>query len=209
MGIKDLAVENYEKAIQIDPENADIFKEYGETLENLNDLELAQSAFSKAIEIDGKYADVYILSGDNYLKQKQFEQAIEQYKKALEIDRDDATAIKIGNCYKYLGQNTKAMEYYTTTLDINPINENAYFNIGLINYENENYEEAVANFSKAIELKEGFAYAYWGLASCYEVLNKPKDAIYNYEKYCEFAPDEDSKAKAQQKVEELYKELVK
>ena len=210
MGIKDLAVENYEKAIQIEPENAELFMSYGETLEHLNDLEQAQGAFSKAIELDDKSSEAYVLSGDNYLKQKNFDKAIEQYKKALELDsEDDSIAIKIGNCYKYSNENTKAMEYYTKTLDINPVNENAYFNIGLINYENEDYSEAIANFSKAIELKADFAYAYWGLGSCYEVMHKPKDAIYNYEKYTEYAPDEDSKAKAQEKVDALYKELVK
>ena len=210
MGIKEMAVENFEKAIQIEPENAGLFMQYGESLEHMNELEQAQSAFSKAIELDDKSFDAYVLSGDNYLKQKEFKKAIGQFEKALEINPDDdSVAIKIGNGYKYLSDNNKALEYYTKTLDINPLNENAYFNIGLINYENENYEEAVANFSKAIELKDDFAYAYWGLGSCYEVLKNPKDAIFNYEKYCEYAPDEDSKEKAKQKVDELYKELVK
>lgn len=43
----------------------------------------------------------------------------------------------------------------------------AYYNLGIIHFENENINLAMDNFRKAIKYKDDFAYAYYNMGCCY------------------------------------------
>jgi len=94
------------------------------------------------------------------------------------------------------------------TLEINHENENAYFNAGLVRYDLNEYNKAVEDFNKAIQLKKDFAFAYWALGATYEKLDKADDAIYNYEKFIEFSDDKELIKSTKEKIRNLYSSLA-
>jgi hypothetical protein len=51
------------------------------------------------------------------------------------------------------------------------------------------YEKAIADFSKALELKPKYIPAYFGLGFCYQQKKQYEKAIYNFEKTIEYDPD--------------------
>lgn len=66
----------------------------------------------------------------------------------------------------------------------------AYFEMGVLQYDGEDYTNAILNFKKAIELSPGWAMPYDYLTGCYLILGKLDDAEKMARKALEVAPDD-------------------
>jgi len=78
----DLAVENYQKAISIDPNNATAYNNLGCTYNKLKDYKQGITYLKKAIAIDPNYAWAYGSLGYGYYELKDYEQAITYLQKS-------------------------------------------------------------------------------------------------------------------------------
>lgn len=65
----------------------------------------------------------------------------------------------------------------------------SYFNKGTIESANENYEQAIIYYKKAIDLDKNFAFAYDNLGISYRKLNQYDDAIKAYKKSLKIDPN--------------------
>ena len=90
MGLKqyDLALETYNKAVEVAPNNAEVYVSRGAFYAHLNKYELAVKDFSKAIEIDPNNAWVYDLRANSYYHLGKCQLAIDDYKKEAELKND-------------------------------------------------------------------------------------------------------------------------
>ncbi len=214
MNDKPKTIETYEQIINIEPDNNDVLIEYGETLSKMNEDTKAQDTFKKIIANDANSYEARISLADSYTKVKNHQSALNEYLEALKCintagdSADDALYIKIGNAYKYLQDGKNAIVYYNKALEIDPGNENAYFNIGLVKYDNNEISAALEYFRKAINLKKDFAFAWWAAGACYEKSDKPDDAIYHYEKFIEYSDDEELIKSTKEKINSLYSSLA-
>ncbi|MFZ2900405.1 MAG: caspase family protein [Saprospiraceae bacterium] len=66
----------------------------------------------------------------------------------------------------------------------------AYFEMGVLQYDGEDYTNAILNFKKAVELSPGWAMPYDYLTGCYLILGKLDDAEKMARKALEVAPDD-------------------
>jgi len=57
-----------------------------------------------------------------------------------------------GNCYRKLGQLDLSIDDLRKAVSADPENVNARNNLGLSYFENKDYEQALAEFNKAISL---------------------------------------------------------
>ena len=106
-GYIDLAMEEYKKAINLEPKNKDIYFNRGSDLMILGDSNGAQKDWQKGLELEDKdvasllkdseqnseinnTADFYLQYGLKKLNSKDFEGAIKELTKAIEIDPNDA-----------------------------------------------------------------------------------------------------------------------
>ena len=80
------ALEDFSRAIEIDPSRADGFVGRANTLNTLKRYEEALRDFDIAIEIDPKLANAYVNRGSAYSHLGQYEKAITDYEKGLELD---------------------------------------------------------------------------------------------------------------------------
>jgi tetratricopeptide (TPR) repeat protein/2-polyprenyl-3-methyl-5-hydroxy-6-metoxy-1,4-benzoquinol methylase len=84
----DLAVESYNKAIEIKPENPDAYCNLGQALSARGDLEMAVSCYEKALEFDPSHYTTWHSLGFELHKKREFEASLNCYIKALEIQPD-------------------------------------------------------------------------------------------------------------------------
>lgn len=110
-----------------------------------------------------KISDGYLKIGAQYFGLGAYDKSIEYYKKVLPIyqkisDKKGEALIynNIGSCYLNLGDNENARLYYKSSLKLEEVLGNkdgmaeTWINIGTIYYMEKRYEEALAEFEKAL-----------------------------------------------------------
>jgi tetratricopeptide (TPR) repeat protein len=130
--IPPLAMEDYNKAIELDPNYADAYYNRGLAHYDLKEYERAIEDYNKAIELDPNYVNAYYNRGLAYYYLMQYERAIEDYNKTIELDPNYAHAYNNrGIAYYYLMQYERAIEDYNKTIALDPNDADAYNNRGL------------------------------------------------------------------------------
>ena len=70
-----------------------------------------------------------------------------------------------------------------------PNNTLAIADLGMIYYDNNDYEKAINTFLKAINTSAKKSYLYFYIANCYHKLGRLKKSIEYYEKTIEYCPN--------------------
>jgi len=86
------ALTDYNKAIELDPNDANAYYSRGFSYNNSGKYELAIADYSKAIELDPKDAVAYNDRGISYDSLSKYDLAIADYNKAIELDPQNADA---------------------------------------------------------------------------------------------------------------------
>src|SRR5207253_757076 len=89
-----IAAEAYAAVVELAPELAPIWVQYGHMLKEAGKREQAQKAYEKALEIEPENADTHLQLGHLHKLMEDKPAAVEMYRRALEIDPmlTDATA---------------------------------------------------------------------------------------------------------------------
>ena len=123
------AVSAYQKAIEIDPDNAQNWYELGNVHFKMGHYEDAVAAFNKAIELEPGYGWSYNNLALTYVSQGKHTQAIPLYRKSIDLltaDKDKAVAWnRLGNVYRKLNEYTLAVDAFQKADDLD--HENAGF----------------------------------------------------------------------------------
>ncbi len=182
----DRAIENYRKAIELNPKYAEAYSNRGLAYSELKQYDRAIEDYGKAIKLNPDLPEAYNNRGLAYYELKQYERAIENYGKALELNPDDAVAYNNrGLAYYELKQYERAIENYGKALELNPKYAKAYYNRGLAYYRLNQCERAIENYGKALELNPNDAEAYNNRGNAYDKLNQHERAIEDYGKAIE------------------------
>src|SRR6266404_2053493 len=88
----DAKIQNYEKAIEIDPKYADAYLDLGMVFESKGDIDTAIIKFGKAIENDRSLIRAYLHRGDAYYRKKEYESAISNFSQLLTLDPTNSYA---------------------------------------------------------------------------------------------------------------------
>ncbi|MBM3235438.1 tetratricopeptide repeat protein [Candidatus Poribacteria bacterium] len=177
-------------AIEVDPNYALAYNNWGAALANQKKYEEAIEKFKKAIEVDPKQALAYNNWGFALAHQKKYEEAIEKFKKAIEVKPDYADAYNNwGNALRYQKKYDEAIEKFKKAIEVKPDYADAYNNWGLALVHQKKYEEAIERYKKAIEVKPNYADVYnnWGLALADQ--KKYEEAIEKFKKAIEIDPE--------------------
>lgn len=85
----DEAIENYAKALELNPEYQICLDNMGVAYTYKGDAETALEYFTKAVALDDTYADVYFNMGVLYNREGESEKAVENFEKYLKLSTDD------------------------------------------------------------------------------------------------------------------------
>ena len=111
------AVEEYEAALELDPDNVDVMTNLGVAYYQLGQPSMAIDMYNKAMEIAPEDADIRSNLAASYVQQYEpegttepLEMALEQYQKAVELEPDLPEAhYGLGAVYMLLGQTDEAI----------------------------------------------------------------------------------------------------
>lgn len=128
-GEYETAIEDFTRAIEIDPEYALAYSRRGLTYYDLGEYEQAIADYTRAIELDPKDIFYYTDRGNAYRELGEYEQAIADYNRAIEVEPTSGWAyVSRGNIYKELGEYEQAIAEYDYAIELDPTDDWAYSN---------------------------------------------------------------------------------
>jgi predicted O-linked N-acetylglucosamine transferase (SPINDLY family) len=209
--------ENYQQSLQasfqvieIDSERFEGYYNLGQCLEKLNQISQAIAAYQKTIELKPDHIDAYNNLGNLLTQQGQFIEAETVYRQGININPNHfGSYLNLGNLFLLQNQIESALENYQIALQIIPNNPDILHNLELAKerqqnpapyyssfgdrlYELGNYQGAIAQYQKLLDLQQGdvniyekIHQCYWNLGEYDIAINSLKTAI---ELYSQFAP---------------------
>ncbi len=170
----------YEKALELDPNNADILNNLGVLHQIDNDLQKAKECYEKALTLNPSHADALNNLGALYKAKNDLQKAEECYEKTLELNPSHADALSnLGAIYKARGDLQKAEVYYTKAIGLDPNHLDALSNLGVIHQLNNDLQKAQECHLRVLEIDPEYADAYNNLG----VLHKAKNDLQKAEEY--------------------------
>ena len=193
------ALEDYDRAASLAPDNADIYSRRAKYHENQKKYQKSLDDYSKAISIDPtnkyhlfnravllqNYFNNYELALKDYL-------SIEVLDKKKEFAESEYLYNNIAQLYRYrIKDNKSALTYYTKEIEISPQETLGYINrASFYLTELNDTEKALADYNKAIALeKNNFEHFYYR-AEVYEKMGKYQSAFKDYSTAIELNPDD-------------------
>ncbi|MEW5820812.1 MAG: tetratricopeptide repeat protein, partial [Cyanobacteriota bacterium] len=173
-GEYNLAIDAYNKAINIKPDNPEIYHNAGIICIELDKYDLALDFLEKAISLDNKNDDTYYFLGHTYEICGISDKALENYGRAIALNPGHANAsIAKQQLLESREQGTKdsdsfyeiaikaleskeynlAVENLELAIKYNPDNDNAYFELANLFYDKGDFYLSFDYFNKAISLK--------------------------------------------------------
>ena len=153
-----------QKAVKLNPNDAEIYLNLGIALKALGKLNEAETSYRKAIELKPDYAAAYFTLGNIVKDLNRLEEAVESYKKSIKLKPELAEVHNnLGTTFQKLRKSNEAEECYRKAIELKPDYAVAYNNLGnTLNYLGR-LEEAETNYKKAIELSSNFIQAHRNL----------------------------------------------
>jgi tetratricopeptide (TPR) repeat protein len=185
-GAEDKAIEAYQKALELEPNNPSYSTEIGKLYLYKYDYnkEAAKAAGADKTKLDAD-AETYIAS------------AYENINKAIELKNSYAPAhfqmsvyhVRKNDLTQAISEMEKNFVIYSNDQQLNSDDVGALFQLGLLYYQNKDKDKAIAAFEQVVKWMPNYSNARWYLAAVYEEQGKTAEAIAQIEKVLELNPD--------------------
>ncbi len=187
------AAEAYEKYVALKPANPWTgLLRLGLCRLELNQPEAAVAALSEALKLQPNDVKTNFTLGEAYVRAKSLDKAEAIYKSLVGLNPEGATTYygKIIQMYDEAGQYDKAIEAARKIIEMNPKNELAVFNLGIMFLKLQRTDEAVQAFRDALALKPDYASAQYNIGYSYSLAKRWQESVDGFRKYTELAPDD-------------------
>ena len=193
------ATSDYDKAIQLKPDDADAYYNRELAKYYLGQYLAAIQDYDAAIQLKPDDATAYSNRGAAKADLGQYFAAVSDHDKAIQLKPDAVNAyINRGVAKHGLSQHNAAIQDYDTAIQLKPDDATAYSNRGLAKDNLGQHAAAIRDYDKAIQLKPDHTRAYVNRGAVKTLLNRTWEAKQDLKtalKLAEQAGDEDLKAK--------------
>jgi tetratricopeptide (TPR) repeat protein len=143
----DRALEKIDAALEILPEDVNLFWWRGHALRNLRRLELAADSFQRASHLEKSASVIPAALAQTYVELGEFVRAIETARQADEIEPGNADLLSIlaWSSYK-VGAIKEASEAASRAVDLDPVHQDAIWIILLVHIHEKNLNESRSDF---------------------------------------------------------------
>lgn len=163
-----IAIEDYTKAAEINPNFTQAFMSRGIAFAKLELFDKAIKDLTIAINIDTDFAGAYYNRGVVYSKQSLFNEAIDDFNSAIQIKPDYSEAFyNRGWNYGIKGMLNEAIQDFTSAIEIVPNYQEAYINRGITYNEKGLSDLAMADFTVVIDNDPFNSIAYYNRGVAY------------------------------------------
>jgi tetratricopeptide (TPR) repeat protein len=188
-GYPDRALEDYDRALELDSGYADAYNNRGNIHTNWGEFDQAISDYNKAIELRPKDPVAYNNRSLAYKVKGDFGQAIADCSKAIELKGAYAEAYNNrGLAYQSQGDLSRALHDFHRAIVFNPGFAGAYLNRGYIFQIQGNFKQAINDYTSALEIQPGYAQAHNNRGIAYHNLGHIDRAILDYTRAIEIDP---------------------
>ena len=186
------AIEAYSYAVNLNPQNANVYNNRGVAYGNKNDFDNAMQDHNTAIELNPCESDFYTARGAAYVDQEDFDNAIQDYDMAIQLDSHSTEAYyNRGIAYAAKDAVDKAIIDYDTAIKLNPQHAEAYNNRGIAYGRKNKLNNAIQDFDMAIRINPRHTEAYYNRGIAYADKNDFDNAIKDYTIAIKLRPDSD------------------
>ncbi|RME64017.1 MAG: tetratricopeptide repeat protein [Caldilineae bacterium] len=183
------AIAAYERAAQLEPDNADPLVAIADLYMTDRRIEKALDAAQRAVQADPENVDALNVYARSLDWLGQYETAINFAFDALDLEPDNPTTLAIlGEIYSDVGNWSRAQEYIDQALEIDPNHVLALRNQAVLHELQGEYAQAVQVFQKAIAVAPDRPDLYIELGRQYQALDEWDKALESYQKAVEIAP---------------------
>ena len=173
-GKNDLAMEEFQRALQLDPRNADAINGLAHSYESAGRIADAEAAYKKAIALRPDYWDGYNSLGNFYDRQGKYDDAIAQHQHVIQLTPDNAQAYSnLGAVYVDAGDYKKfpeAEKVLKKSISLSP-SYGAYANLGYMYALQQRFAESAAATEKALQFNDHDFIVWANLAIAYDGLH--------------------------------------
>ena len=178
-GKHDLALQEFQHALSIDPHNATAMAGMGRAYELAGRSNDAEASFRKAADLQPNDWDAHNNLAMFYDRQSKYPESISEFKKALELAPDSAQVLfNLGATYIDAGDSkyfAAAEDTLKRSIAIHP-SFPAYANLGALYDREGKYQEAAAMTQKALDMNSESYIVWANLRIDYEWLKEPEKA---------------------------------
>jgi len=145
------ALDNFDKALRLQPYNAELINNRASALTEAKRYEEALAGYDSALAIRPNYVDAHNNRGCALMEMQRYEEALTSYSKALILDPDNAEFINnLGRALTSLRRYPEALDCYDDALALRPDYAEALINRGVTLNELKQFADALTCFDKAL-----------------------------------------------------------
>ncbi|MEH2086376.1 tetratricopeptide repeat protein [Nostoc sp.] len=175
------AIEDFNQAIKLDPQNALAYNRRGDAYYRLGDYEQAQADSSQAIVLNSQDANAYFDRGFAFSALGKYKEAIADYTQAIKLNSKDAYAYYGRGLARAQSKDNKgAIEDFSKAIALKPQYTEAYLQRGILRRRLKQRLEAIQDFDKVIKINPSDAKAYYQRGLTQSINKQKNEAIKDY-----------------------------
>ncbi|MDY6937875.1 MAG: tetratricopeptide repeat protein [Cyanobacteriota bacterium] len=189
----DEAIATYEAGLQVYPDNLKLHQSLGTVAEQTGEIDRAIAQYQRAIELNPKQPTwVYFTLARLFKERDQFDDAIATYQTALEVYPDNAKLYpSLAIVTEQNGDIDGAIAYHSRGIELNPGQQTwVYLTLGRLLTEQDQLDEASANYQAALKIHPENAKLYQSLGVLAQKKEDPDGVIENYQRALELDPQQ-------------------
>lgn len=199
------ALSTINQIFQRDPQNAEGYFMTGRVALDMGDTTRAVAALQKAVQLDAANSDAWIFLG-RIFSNRNNPKAVQYFDNALALDSTNLDAREFkANFYVQQREYAKALALYRDIIDRNPDYAAAYFDMGIIYFNQDSLEKAYANFDLATKTDPLFVDAYYHRGIVAEAQGKLAEALKDYRQAAKMSPQYEEVVKAEARLDKQLK----
>jgi protein O-GlcNAc transferase len=184
------ALRFFDRALKIDPHNADILADKGNVLTELGQHHEALLCYQQAVAINAGHWRALQNQGATLLLLKRFAEALAVFDRLLQLIPNHAPAFNNrGEALKELGRDEEAVASYRQATVLDPQNMEVWSNLGDGLFKLKRHDEAFDAYDKALALKPDLAEAWLGRGNVCFDFKRYDEASSAYDKALSLKPD--------------------
>jgi len=187
------ALTAFDRAIDIDPDDANAYYKRANIHFDMDNHELAIVDYSAAIERDPNYSDAYFNRGLAQADTGNLQAAISDFSQVLQLNPNDPDAYYHRGLMSHeVDDFQSSLQDYTQAILLDAENPYPYISRGLAHSALGDKQKAIADFTQAIRVDPQEPDAYYSRGRAFSTLGNYQGALDDYTRAIELLPDEAS-----------------